>query len=374
MTNDESNSNDGMTNAPNVATAHCFGHSSFEFRHSSDDVAPNLLAVAPRPTLISLAELLQAIANAPRLIIRRVGVPLAALLAVACAICLHLAILGIFILGTLFGFLQPKGHGNTLSPGDEGGSGVGYVFLGEGGPESSSSPTNFAADLHKTLPNTPEMPPAFIPPKLPVVPPLPPTSIAAQELAAQAVEPEIIGIASAAPSITGTPKPRTRITPPSPSVQTLVVAPPSDAASEMSAPGFAGGTGGIGSGGDPEGSPLALIHGIGSGNGKGRKIGDGINRGESGANNPYPAPLDIPQFRLPDEYRLNPPKQDAIFKVTVLTSGRPGAITILQSCGNKEIDTLIAANIRLGKFRPAYLAGKPFEESMEITQKFLNTP
>ncbi|MCL2641850.1 MAG: energy transducer TonB [Phycisphaerales bacterium] len=282
----------------------------------------DLLAIAPQPILISLEDLLLAIANAPRVIIRRVGIPLAILFTLTVTILLHLAILGFFILGTL----HPQLYSNATKPGDEGG-GSGYIYL----DESSSEP--LATDLRTIFPNASELPPIPLP-TLTIN--ISSTPIATPNLITKPTEPEIIALAA---STTGTPKRRPLALPLSLSAV-----------------------------GDHEGTPLSLV--AGSGKGKGRRIGDGVNRGESGANNPNPAVLDAPQVQFPDEFLLNPPKQSAKFEVTVLVSGRPGEITLLQSSGNPNIDTLCAAAIRRYKFRPAYLAGQPIEKTMEITHHF----
>ena len=121
-----------------------------------------------------------------------------------------------------------------------------------------------------------------------------------------------------------------------------------------------------------EGPALALLKpgkgGLGSG--RGNKVGNGIDRGESGADNPSPSVLDAPIIELPNEIGMNPPAKPAVFEVTVLATGRAGTITLTHSCGNADIDALCLATIRRYKFRPAYVAGKPVERNMTITQDF----
>ncbi|MDU4962533.1 MAG: energy transducer TonB, partial [Sporomusaceae bacterium] len=121
---------------------------------------------------------------------------------------------------------------------------------------------------------------------------------------------------------------------------------------------------GIGSG---SGSGIGAGSGSGTGSGSGSGIGSGSGSGRgtgSGSGN-LQAPSILQQLkpRYPEQARQNGIEGTVDLRIQILTSGRPGTISVKKSSGDASLDAAAVESVRKWRFVPAKdsVSGRPVE-------------
>jgi protein TonB len=340
-------------------------------------IPEELLAVVPAPVDDALPALMAALANQKRVIVRYVGVPIAALVAVLGAVGIH-AVCGVLLLlamGWQWGTDPRSVLTKIYSTSYNAGSG-GNPKLGDGKPM-------FSGPLVLDYPGEPTRGPELNFRAPPVLTPLLPADtaqdyqamerLALNQLKPPELPPDVIinggPLPERRPTVARTTAPQLVLIEPPPqnpvpsnAVASGVTKPPTGNTPGGRGPGIMSGSeDGVG-----EEPVYEIMRGGKGGSGKGTGVGE--DRGPSGANSDSPQLLSRPNLEIPQEVKLQRPKGKVVFEVTVTADGTLEDVRMLESSGLALFDEAVRKVVVAARFRPAYRQGVPV--SMKTTLAF----